>query len=188
MSEIENTAEAAPAGEVPAEAAAPEAAAPEAPALSPEELLKQQLEESNDRYLRMLAETENYKKRVAKERMEERAYSAQETILAVLPIADNLERALQAIPAEARGEGALGQLVKGVELTLRQFEDVLRRQGVELVPAEVGKPFDPNMHQALFQEVHEEFDDGAILAVLQKGYRIGERVLRPAMIKVSHKP
>ena len=174
--------------EIKSEAEAAEPAAPEAPQLSPEEAAQAKFDELNDRYMRMLAETENYKKRVARERMEERAYAAQESILAVLPIADNLERGLQAVPAEAKGEGALGQLVKGVELTLRQFEDVLRRLGVEAVAAEVGKPFDPQQHQALFQEEHAEHEDGAILAVLQKGYRIGDRVLRPTMVKVSRKP
>jgi molecular chaperone GrpE len=155
---------------------------------SPAELLKLQLDELNDRYMRMLAETENYKKRVARERVEERSYAAQDAIQMVLPIADNLERALEAVPAEARAEGALAQLAKGVELTLRQFEDALRRLGVEPVVAQVGKPFDPNFHQALFHEDHAEHDEGAILAVLQKGYKMGERVLRPSMVKVSRKP
>ena len=155
---------------------------------SPEESLKAQLDELNDRYMRMLAETENYKKRVGRERMEERAYAAQDAIQSVLPIADNLERALEAVPAQEKGEGALAQLAKGVELTLRQFEDALRRLGVEQVAAEIGKPFDPNFHQALFHEDHAELDEGAILAVLQKGYKMGDRVLRPSMVKVSRKP
>lgn len=156
--------------------------------LSPEEILKAQLDELNDRYLRMLAETENYKKRVARERAEERVYAAQDTIRMVLPIADNLERALETVPIEARGDGALSQLVKGVELTLRQFEDVLRRLGVEPIAAELCKPFDPNFHQALFHEENAEHDENAILGVLQKGYKMGDRVLRPSMVKVSRKP
>lgn len=142
------------------------------------------LDEANDRYLRVLAETENFKKRVQRERSEERQYSTQETVLAFLPVADNLDRALQA----ALKLGEAGQLVKGVELTLRQFEDILRRLGVEAIAVEIGKPFDPTQHQALFQEEHAEFDEGSILEMLQKGYKLGERVIRPAMVKVSRKP
>lgn len=141
-------------------------------------------DESNDKYLRMLAETENYKKRVQRERSDERQYAAQETVLAFLPVADNLDRALQA----ALKQGEAGNLIKGVELTLRQYEDVLRRLGVEAIESTIGKPFDPHLHQALFKEEHAEFEEGSILEVLQKGYRMGERVIRPAMVKVSHKP
>jgi molecular chaperone GrpE len=142
------------------------------------------LDEANDKYLRMLAETENYKKRVQRERSEERQYAAQETVLAFLPVADNLDRALQA----SLKQGEAGNLTKGVELTLRQFEDILRRLGVDPIATEAGKPFDPHLHQALFKEAHAEYDDGSILEVLQKGYKLGERVIRPAMVKVSHKP
>jgi molecular chaperone GrpE len=154
------------------------------PQPTPEEKLRAELDEANDRYLRMLAETENYKKRVQRERSEERQYSSQETVLAFLPVADNLDRALQA----ALKHGEAGQLVKGVELTIRQFEDTLRKLGVEPLAVEVGKPFDPNAHQALFQEEHAEFDEGSVIEVLQKGYKLGERVIRPAMVKVSKKP
>lgn len=160
----------------------------EATELSPVEVvtpdLQAQLDDANDKYLRMLAETENYKKRVQRERSEERQYAAQETVLAFLPVADNLDRALQA----ALKHGEAGQLVKGVELTLRQFEDILRRLGVDVIPVEIGKPFDPHQHQSLFQEAHAEFDEGSILEMLQKGYKLGERVIRPAMVKVSKKP
>lgn len=159
---------------------APAPAAEEAPGL------QEQFDALNDKYLRMLADTENFKKRVARERTEERNYAAQETILAVLPLADNLGLALQA--AKKNPEGSSDTLVKGVELSLRHFEDILRRMGVEVIPAETGKPFDPNLHQALFQEEHAEFDDGSVLDVMQKGYRIGDRVIRPAMVKVSRKP
>ena len=174
--------------ESPASVMEPQEDALEVVAHSPEEALKAQLDELNDRYMRMLAETENYKKRVARERVEERAYAAQDAIQTVLPIADNLERALETVPVEARGEGMLLQLVKGVELTMRQFEDALRRLGVETLSAEIGKPFDPNFHQALFHEDHADYEEGSILAVLQKGYKMGDRVLRPAMVKVSRKP
>jgi molecular chaperone GrpE len=161
---------------------APQAEA--APELSIEEKLRAELNEANDKYLRMMAETENFKKRVQRERTEERQYSVQETVLAFLSVADNLDRALQA----AITHGEAGQLSKGVELTLRQFEDTLRRLNVELLVVEKGQAFNPNLHQALFQEEHAEFEEGAILEVLQKGYKLGDRVIRPAMVKVNHKP
>jgi molecular chaperone GrpE len=149
-----------------------------------EDTLRAELSEANDKYLRVLAETENFKKRVQRERVEERQYSVQETVLAFLSVADNLERALQA----AVTHGEAGQLSKGVELTLRQFEDVLRRLGVEPMVVEKGQPFDPKLHQALFQEEHAELEEGSILESLQKGYKLGERVIRPVMVKVSRKP
>jgi molecular chaperone GrpE len=166
---------------------APEAAAPEA---LPEKNLQAELDDANDRYLRMLAETENFKKRVARERSEERQYAAQETVLAFLPVADNLERALQAALKSGKlaDDPALANLVKGVELTLRQYDEILRRLGVEQLAVEQGKPFDPNEQQALFQEEHAEMEEGSILEMLQKGYKLGGRVIRPAMVKVSRKP
>lgn len=168
-----------------AAAAAEPAPMPElTPQQTPEEKLRAELDEANDKYLRMLAETENYKKRVQRERSEERQYSVQETVLAFLPVADNLDRALQA----ALKHGEAGQLVKGVELTLRQYEDILRRLGVDPLPVEIGAAFDPHLHQALFQGESAEHEDGAILEVLQKGYKLGERVIRPAMVKVNRKP
>jgi molecular chaperone GrpE len=185
MTENEENLETAalPADTAPSALAEPTAeAAPEAQPAAPD--WKAQFEDMNDRYLRMLAETENYKKRVARERSEERQYAAQETLLAFLPVADNLERALQA----SLKQGEAGQLTKGVELTLRQFEDILRRLGAEAIAVEPGKPFDPAEHQALFQEEHAEFEDGSVIEQLQKGYKLAGRVVRPAMVKVSRKP
>ncbi len=158
-----------------------------------EERLKAELAEAQDKYLRVVAETENFKKRVARERLEEKAFAAREVVLALLPVVDNLERALGAAKAagaagEAAGEGPLAQLEKGVELVLRQFEDALRRQGVEAVSAEIGKPFDPNQHQPLTQVDDPAAVDGAVMAVLQKGWRMGDRLLRPCMVQVARRP
>jgi molecular chaperone GrpE len=189
MSEQETKAEQEPQPDSDATAIEAASESSQSPGTSLEEKLRAELDEVNDKYLRMLAETENFKKRMARERVEERQYAAQETVLAFLPVADNLDRALQAaLKNQSTGSSDPGHLSKGVELTLRQFEDILRKLSVEVIPCEVGKPFDPEMHQALFQEQHAEYEDGSILELLQKGYRIGDRVIRPAMVKVSRKP
>ena len=161
------------------------------PGLTREQQLEAELADAQDRYMRNLAETDNFKKRVARERVEERAYAAQEVVLGLLPLVDNLERALssakiQAIDGPTTGAGqALVQLEKGVELVLKQFEEMLRKQGVAVVDAPVGVAFDPNFHQALLQEASAEHPEGSILEVLQKGYRMGDRLIRPALVKVS---
>ncbi|MGH7441540.1 MAG: nucleotide exchange factor GrpE [bacterium] len=165
--------------------------ADEAPA-SREQELQSALDEARDKYVRVLAETENFKKRVARERVEERAYAAQDAVQALLPVVDNLERALAAAKAVTTAAQAadspLAQLEKGVELVLRQFEDALRKQGVNAVETPLGKPFDPNLHQPLVQQDSSDAEEGAVLEVLQKGWRMGDRLLRPSMVKVARRP
>jgi molecular chaperone GrpE len=182
--------EQAPAG-APAEAAPAEPSAEGfTPGLTREQQLESELAEAQDRYMRNLAETENFKKRVERERVEERAYSSQKIVGGLLPVIDNLERALAAAKAQG-GEApppALAQLEKGVELVLRQFEDMLKKEGVAMVPAEAGQEFDPNVHQALLQEPSTAYPEGAVLEVLQKGYKMGDRLLRPALVKVVAAP
>jgi molecular chaperone GrpE len=159
------------------------------PGVTREQQLEAELADAQDRYMRNLAETENFKKRVARERVEERAFAAQEVVLGLLPLVDNLERALGAAKAQgSEGDAPLLQFEKGVELVLRQFEEVLRKQGVAVVEAPVGSAFDPNFHQALLQEPSAEHPEGSILEVLQKGYRLGDRLIRPALVKVAAAP
>ena len=186
--EIVDTAPATPADDFTPGLEAVPAAEPE---LTREQQLEAELADAKDRYLRTLAEVDNFKKRLARERVEERAYAAQDALQAVLPVADNLERALGAAKAQAPEAGTdplLEQLIKGVDLVVRQLEDALRKQGVHPVDAALGQPFDPNSHQPLLQEASAEHPEGAILEVLQKGYRLGDRLLRPAMVKVATKP
>ncbi|HTB21662.1 MAG TPA: nucleotide exchange factor GrpE [bacterium] len=161
----------------------PDAEAPQ----SREQELELALAEAQDKYVRTLAETENFKKRVARERVEERAFAAQEVVQSFLPVVDNLERALAAAKAAAdpSPDSPLSQLEKGVDLVLRQFEDALKRQGVVAVEAPLGKAFDPNLHQPLVQEPDPAHEEGVVLEVLQKGWRLGDRLLRPAMVKVA---
>jgi molecular chaperone GrpE len=156
------------------------------PGLTREQQLESELAEAQDRYMRNLAETDNFKKRVARERVEERAYAAQEVVLSLLPLVDNLERALNAAKAQGgEAEGPLAQLEKGVDLVLKQFEEALKKQGVSVVEAPIGMAFDPNLHQALLQEPSTAHEEGAVLEVLQKGYKMGDRLIRPALVKVA---
>ena len=161
------------------------------PGLTREQQLEAELAEAQDRYMRNLAETDNFKKRVARERVEERAYAAQEVVSGLLPLVDNLERALAAAKAQApstssgQADSPLGQLEKGVELVLKQFEEALKKQGVIAIEAPIGQGFDPNLHQALLQEPSSDHPEGAVLEVLQKGYRMGDRLLRPTLVKVA---
>ncbi len=182
MSENPAPQEAAEAGELASEQ-------PQAQQESELEIVQRELAEAKDRYLRTLAETENFKKRMTRERDDERRYASQETVLAMLPLADNLDRALKAaLAAPGSQEGAMGQLVKGVQLTLKLFEDSLRRLGVDVLVLEAGAEFDPHQHQALMQESREDLADNSVTEVLQRGYRMGDRVVRPALVKVNHKP
>jgi molecular chaperone GrpE len=179
----DETAEQSPQPETAAAEAVPEGFTP---GLTREQQLEAELAEAQDRYMRNLAETENFKKRVARERVEERAYAAQEVILGLLPLVDNLERALNAAKAQGgEAEGPLAQLEKGVDLVLKQFEEALKKQGVGVVEAPVGMAFDPNLHQALLQEPSSVHEEGAVLEVLQKGYKMGDRLIRPALVKVA---
>jgi len=148
-------------------------------------------EEMQDRWMRAAADLENYKKRVSKERAEDRAALLQEGVSAFLPVGDSLERALEAAKAhlsEAPESPVLTQLLQGVELTLRQMSASLERLKVSPIAAERGQAFDPGVHQALLQEAHAEMDEGSILEVMQKGFSLDGRVLRPALVKVSRKP
>jgi molecular chaperone GrpE len=178
-------------GADPAEGFEPSFTGSEAPPTREQEL-ETALAEAQDKYVRTLAETENFKKRMARERIEERAFAAQEVVQAFLPVVDNLERALAAAKAAAdislAPDSPLSQLEKGVDMVLRQFEDALKRQGVVAVEAPVGKSFDPNLHQPLVQEAAPGHEEGAVLEVLQKGWRMGDRLLRPSMVKVAAKP
>jgi molecular chaperone GrpE len=131
----------------------------------------------DDRLLRLAADFENYKKRAARERSEYIALANERLIAELLPIVDDLERALSA--AEQHEEA---QLEEGVRLVHRSLVDALQKEG--LVEIETDGLFDPNVHEALLSQPDDEKESGAILDVLQKGYRIGDKVLRPARVIV----
>jgi molecular chaperone GrpE len=135
------------------------------------------LEAMREKYLRALADYDNYRKRVERERGETARAALVEPLRQFLGVADNLDRAL-------RSGGSLEDLRSGVEMILRQTGDLLRRLGVEEVPA-VGEPFDPTLHEAVLRVEDPEVDEQVVSEEFQKGYRYHGRLLRPAMVKVA---
>jgi molecular chaperone GrpE len=145
-----------------------------------DEALRRERDELHDRLLRVTAEFDNYRKRTERERRELAEASGVDVIRDVLPALDDLERAL-ATPAEG---SAAAKYRSGVELIRRQLLEVLRRRGVE--PMEVvGHDFDPEWHEAVSDEPLDGHRDGEITAEIRRGYRIGSRLLRPAMVRVA---
>lgn len=141
--------------------------------------------EIKDKMLRTLAESENLRRRTEREVADARSYGISNFARDVLGFADNLRRAVEAIPAEARSsEGALKAFVDGVELTERDFLKTLERHGVRQLDPK-GQKFDPNLHQAMFEAQNPDVPNGTVMEVLQVGYAIGERVLRPALVGVA---
>jgi molecular chaperone GrpE len=148
-------------------------------------LLKEN-EELKDRALRAAADMENLRRRTARELQDARAYSAANFARDMLSVSDNLRRALDAIPAEAKAAGDAGftALIEGVEMTERAMLAALERHGVKKLQPE-GEKFDPNFHQAMFEVSNPDVPANTVVQVVQPGYSIGERVLRPAMVGVA---
>jgi molecular chaperone GrpE len=142
----------------------------------------QKLAEANERYVRLMADFDNFRKRAAKERLDAQAYAVEEVIREIIPVVDNLERALAA-SQEGSSADNVAKIVKGVELTLRMFQGVLGKFGVERITA-VGKPFDPNQHEALMQVESSEVEVETVAEELEPGYVMKGRVVRPARVKV----
>ncbi len=143
------------------------------------EQLRRERDENYDRLLRKTAEFENYRRRVDKERRELAQYAAGDLLEALLPIIDDFERALQ---ADASADPDAYR--KGVELIYKQFQDLLARRGV--TPLEtVGKDFDPRFHQAITHEESPGRREGEVIDEVRRGYMHGDRLLRPAMVKVA---
>jgi len=141
--------------------------------------LKAERDALQDRLLRTAAEFDNYRKRIDRERRDQSESAAFSLLSDVLPVVDNLERALQSPSGpEAAGFRA------GVELILRQMLDLLRKRGVTPIDA-LGADFDPRIHQAVSQETSDAHRDGEVMEELQRGYMLGDRLLRPAMVKVA---
>ncbi len=169
-----------PPGDAPEQPAASDVAAPEPDAAGAElEQLRRERDEQYDRLLRKTAEFENYRKRADKERRELAQYAASDLLEALLPILDDFERALQVDPTVDPDAYR-----KGVELIYRQFQDLLARRGVTPIEA-VGHDFDPRVHQAITHEESPGHRDGEVIDEVRRGYMHGERLLRPAMVKVA---
>lgn len=142
--------------------------------------------ELKDKLLRALADVENMRRRAEREVADARVYGVTNFARDILNVADNLARAIDSAPAEVReaSEGALKALYEGVDLTARELTTVLTRHGVKKLEPK-GEKFDPNFHQAMFEIPDEATPPGTVKEVVQSGWTIGQRVLRPALVGVS---
>jgi molecular chaperone GrpE len=159
---------------------------PDDPEPDANEALVKEAAEARDKMLRTLAEMENLRKRTAKEVADARVYGISGFARDVLDIADNLQRALDAVPAEAKAaaDPGLKALMEGVELTERSLLNALEKNGVKKFdPA--GEKFDPNFQQAMYEVPDSSVPAGTVVQVVQAGYTLGDRVLRPALVAVS---
>ena len=137
-----------------------------------------------DKLLRRQAEFENYRKRVERERGELYQHGRDDVLLQLLPVVDNFERALSSLETS---EGDAEALRRGVELIHKQFKDALSKFGLEAVEA-VGQTFDPHVHEAVTTEATDKHKENTVIQEFQRGYRIGDRLLRPAKVKVASSP
>ncbi|HFE5596797.1 TPA: nucleotide exchange factor GrpE [Staphylococcus aureus] len=142
--------------------------------------LQQLADENEEKYLRLYAEFENYKRRIQKENEINKTYQAQRVLTDILPAIDNIERALQ---IEGDDE-TFKSLQKGVQMVHESLINALKDNGLEVIKTE-SEAFDPNIHQAVVQDDNPDFESGEITQELQKGYKLKDRVLRPSMVKVN---
>jgi molecular chaperone GrpE len=165
-----------------AETATPEAA----PQADPVAVLAKEAADLKDRLLRTLAEMENLRRRTEKEVADARTYAVTNFARDILAVADNMERAMQALDDEIREKADAGvkALLDGVELTERELMKVMEKHGIKRLDPK-GEKFDPNFHQAMFELPDPTVPSGMVAQVVQPGYKIGERVLRPALVGVS---
>jgi molecular chaperone GrpE len=147
------------------------------------ESLKNEAEETHDRLLRLAAEFENYKKRSVREMNDFRKFANENFVKAMLPVVDNLDRAIE---SSSNDKHANTSVVEGVTMTLKEILKVFEEFSVKPFES-LGKTFDPSLHQAVMQQEAETYPENTVLKELQKGYMIHDRLLRPAMVVVSKK-
>lgn len=158
--------------------------AEEAPAAEPEaapaenEAAKAALAEEKDKYMRLLAEYDNYRKRSQKEKEAAWSNAKAETVKELLPVYDNLERAVNQETADEA-------YAKGVQMTMNQLKTVLEKLGVTEIPAK-GETFDPNVHNAVMHIEDESLGENVVVDVFQAGFRLGDKVIRPSMVRVAN--
>jgi molecular chaperone GrpE len=154
--------------------------------LDPMQVLMTEIAELKDQRLRMAAEMENLRRRTAREIKDAKSYAISGFARDMLQVSDNLQRALAAVPeqAESASDNGLKTLVEGVELTERAMLSTLERHGVRKLEP-MGQKFDPNFHQAMYEVPNTDVPNNTVLDVVQPGYVIGDRMLRPAMVGVS---
>lgn len=164
------------------ETAAQDASAPQEDAAESSLLdeLRSQLDEQRQRLLRLQADYDNFRRRTRQEKEDFAKYASSEVVEKLLPVLDNFDRAL----AAGRSGNDYEALIKGVDMIYRQFKQVLEQVGLSEMNA-VGQPFNPEYHNAVMKVEDEEHEEGIVLEELQKGYMFKDKVLRPAMVKVS---
>ncbi len=145
------------------------------------ETAEQEAKETYDRFLRVSAEFENYKKRSAREMDDLRKYANQSLIVEMLAVVDNLERALNSSNGNSSNDKCMAD---GVNLTLKEILKVFEKFNVKPIES-IGQPFDPNFHQAMMQEETDDYPENTVITELQKGYMIHDRLLRPSMVVVA---
>lgn len=143
------------------------------------EQAKAEAEENYQRMLRVQADYDNFRRRTLKEKEDLAKYASSKLVTDLVPILDNFERALSTNPSNDSDSFS-----KGVDMIFRQFQQVLEQEGVTAIKA-VGEPFNPEYHQAIMQVESDEHEEGIVVEELQKGYMLKDRVVRPAMVKVS---
>jgi len=149
--------------------------------VAPESAQAAEAADRDARYLRLAADFENFKRRKAQEISDIRRYESEEAARALLPVLDNLRRAVE----HASEAGAEEFFVSGLHLVVREFETALERLGVVPVPAE-GERFDPSLHEAITAEESDDVDEETVIAEVLRGYKLHDRLLRPAMVRVVH--
>ncbi|MGC8862576.1 MAG: nucleotide exchange factor GrpE [Armatimonadota bacterium] len=144
------------------------------------EQLRKDVEESQNHYLRVLADFDNFRKRQREETARQVSLAREELILKILPILDNFQRTLEAAEAQHSYES----LVEGVSLTLRQFRETLEKEGVRPIEA-VGEQFNPELHEAMMRVETDEYPENTVIEEFEKGYTLNGKVLRPARVRVA---
>lgn len=148
--------------------------------------LRAERDELRDKFMRVLADAENSRKRAERDRKEAEMYGGTRLARDLLPVYDNLNRAIQAIPEESRAASAA--LIEGVELTLRELTNVMTKHGITMISPAVGDLFDPQLHQAMFEAPLPGTKAGDIIQVMTEGFTLHDRLLRPAQVGVSSTP
>jgi molecular chaperone GrpE len=152
----------------------------EAVELSEADQLRMQVEENNQRILRVQADFDNFRRRARAEKEDFAKYASLKLIEQLLPVVDNFDRAL----SSSKETKDFDALVKGLDMTFRQLDQLLTGEGLKPIEA-IGQPFNPEYHQAVMQVESEEHEEGIVVEELQKGYILKDKVIRPAMVKVS---
>jgi|SRR5215471_9408187 len=150
-------------------------------ATDPNAELQRERDDYRDRWMRKAAEFDNYRRRVEKERREQADEAVENLLQDLLTVVDDFDRALT---VEATGDESTDAYRKGVGLIYAKLQDLLRKKGVTPIEA-LGADFDPNIHQAVVHEASEKHREGEVIGELRRGYRIGDRLLRPALVKVA---